>query len=188
MVDVKRELKHLKSDTAKAIGWVAAEYSYAKDLVQKLEQISKEKPKEAYQDSRKAFRILRWIGRSERKAERSEEKILKKLRVLGPILPNTLRQTEEKLSKELEVVEGKLVRAASTFTGDLRKELLQIQTEEQLLARLKGEGGERIRLYLENLFAAARAHISEFVRWEKAAEAELRQIKGFEETLERLAA
>ncbi|MBU0457049.1 MAG: hypothetical protein ABH824_03490 [Nanoarchaeota archaeon] len=185
-----KELKLLKEDVEKAIGRVAAEYSYTRDLQDKIEQIEKEAEESdaALRDAKKGFRILRWIGRAERRVDQSEIRIIDELKELGKILPKNLKEKEEELLKGLEIAEAKLVKAASMFTGGVREDLLNIQTDEQLLKKLKSKGNEKIKVDLQNCFTKAKNGIKDLEKWLSATEAILKNIKGFEETLERLAA
>ena len=183
------EVEQLKRQVEKAIGLVAAEYSYAKDLETNLKKIEGDKADVAIKDAKRGLRILRWIGRGERRAHRSEEEIITELKSLGKILPNNLKKQEEELLQQLEIAEGKLVKAASMFTGDLRTDLLNIETDEQLISRLKdGENGEKVRKDLQRLFKNANAGVTELIKWIGTTEAILRTIEGFEQTLERLSA
>jgi len=183
-----KELEELKEDVEKAIGRVAAEYSYARDLQNQLKSIENEEPDKALRDVKKGLRILRWVGRAERKADQSEREIIKELKALGKIIPENLKEEEERLLEQLEVAEKKLVKAASIFTGDLRKELLAIQTNEQLLKKLEKDEEGRIHQNLQKLFREAEMGIAQLIKWIKATEAILKKIEGFEQGLERMAA
>ena len=134
---VLKELEDLKKDTKRAEDWVAAEFGYAKNLQGQLKEIEESDVDAAQKRIRTGLKILRWVGRGERRADRYEKDVMNELKKLGDILPKTLKDEEEGLSQELGVVEAKLVRAASIFTGDLRNELLDLKTDEQLLAHLQ---------------------------------------------------
>jgi hypothetical protein len=183
------EVENLKKHVEQAIGRVAAEYSYAKDLEKDLKRIENDSAEAAIKDAKKGLRILRWVGRGERRAHRSEEKIIDELKALGDILPAKLKDREEELLKELVVADGKLVRAASMYTGDLRKELLAIETDEQLLKRLdEGENGDKVKGDLQHLFKSAESEVNELIKWIGATEAILKEIEGFEKSLEKISA
>lgn len=183
------EVEHLKRDVEKAIGLVAAEYSYAKDLEKDLKKIESDTAEDAIKDAKKGLRILRWIGRGERRAHRSEARIIDELKALGKILPENLKKQEEELLRDLVVADGKLVKAASMFTGDLRKELIEIQTDEQLLKRLEKKGdGEKVKQDLQRLFKDAERIVTDLIKWIGATEAILKSIEGFEQVLEKISA
>jgi len=183
------EIEHLKKDVEKAIGRVGAEYSYAKKLLDQLKEIENKEPDEALKEIRKAFHFLRWVGRAERRTDQSEKKIIAELKELGPLLPQKLKEHEEKLLKQLEVAEAKLVKAASivSFTGELRDDLRKIQTDEQLLKKLEGKDGEKIKADLQKCFKDAEDGLKDLITWVSATETILENIEGFQSELEKLA-
>ncbi len=182
------KLKKIKEDIKAAIGLVASEYSYAKDLQAKLEILDREETDKALRDTKKGLKILRWVGRGERKVDRSEQRIMEELNELGKILPKTLAEEEQRLLDALKISEAKLVKAASIFTGELREELLEIETDEQLLEKLQGRDGSKIQADLQNCSRKARASLDELLQWVSSTESILKEIAGFEEKLERMAA
>ena len=183
------EVEHLKKHVERAIGKVAAEYSYAKDLEKDLKRIESDTADAAIKDAKKGLRILRWIGRGERRAHRTEMKIIDELKELGKILPEKLKKQEEALLRDLVVADGKLVKAASMYTGDLRKELLDIETDEQLLKRIEKKGdGQRVKQDLQRLFKDAERIVADLIKWIGATEAILKNIEGFEQVLEKISA
>ncbi|MBI4980552.1 hypothetical protein HZC30_03290 [Candidatus Woesearchaeota archaeon] len=186
---VLKELKNLKKDTERAKDWVAAEFSYAKNLQVKLKDIEKLETSQAEKNIRSGLKILRWVGRGERRADRYERRVMDELKKLGNILPKTLKDEEEDLSKELDVVEAKLVKAASIFTGDLRGELLELETDEQLLAHLqkkKPQEADKIKRLLHQLVEKTENEVDDLMKWIGTTEAVLKKIEGFEAKLEKL--
>lgn len=186
---VLKELKDLREDTKRAKDWVAAEFSYAKDLQVQLKEIEKSDVGVAQKRIRSGLKILRWVGRGERRADRYEKRVMEELKKLENLLPKALKDEEEDLSRELEVVEAKLVRAASIFTGDLRKELLDLKTDEQLLEHLQKKNpheADKIKILLQQLAQKARQGVDELIKWIGATEAVLKKIEGFEAKLEKL--
>jgi len=183
-------LKELDENTKEAVSKVAAEFKYAKDLDKELEKIEgEEDPAKGVKEVRNAIRILRWIGRAERKVDVSEKKILSNLEELGEILPPKLKSTDEKLAQKLEVAEKKLVELASMFTGKVKDELEDIKTDEALLKRYEDnpEQAEKVKHHLSALLKETETHVDELLKWISSTEAILKSIQGFEETLERLA-
>ncbi len=183
-----KKLDQLKKDVEQAIGQVAAEYAYAKDLQQQLLKIDNESTDKAIADARKGFRILRWVERAERKADHSEKIIINELQELGPILPQTLQDEEKRLLTQLKVAQSKLIRAASIFDGELKKQLTTIQTDQELLLKIKGQHTENIRSHLGAIATQAKAGVDDLLKWIAATEIILQQIEGFEKRLEQLAA
>lgn len=179
-------LKKLETDTEHAIDWLAAEYGYAKKLIDDLERIRKEEPKSAVRDLRRSFRIYRWLGRGERKINRFENRILEELEELGKILPPEMQGTAKNLKKQLEVTKAYMVKNFSLFTGEMRDELTQIKTEEQLLEKLKEN--EKLRMGLEKNFQEITREIKELEKWIASAQAILTQIESFEKKLKKMTA
>src|SRR3989338_1900182 len=105
-----KKLQDLKTDIDTSIQFVAAQYKYAKDLQVQLQRIDNEPSEKAVADARKGFRILRWITRAERKAYKSEEIIGKLLASLGDELPEKLKDKEEGLKTNLQIIERQILR------------------------------------------------------------------------------
>ncbi len=181
-----KKLQDLKINIDTSIQFVAAEYKYAKDLQVQLEHIQNEETDKGVQDARKGFKILRWIARAERKAYRSEEAIGKILSSLGPELPEKLKFQEEELERKFKIVERKILLASSSFTGDLQQQFKDIKTDEELLQTLKGKNTEKLRSHLGALCTKTSAAILELIQWVAAMEEILREIKGFEQQLEKI--
>jgi len=186
-----KEVEQLKEETRQAVSRVAAEYKYAADFKKELEEIEAEKdPKKANKEIRGGIRILRWIGRAERRVNQSEKKILFGLEELGEILPENLKTKERDLHDQLDIAEKKLVELASMFTGALKKELHDIKTDEALLERYDKDPkqADHIKHHLSSLFKNAKQNVAELIRWIGTTETVLKSIEGFEEILERLSA
>ena len=119
----EKRLQKLKREVDTSIGFVAAEYKYAKDLQVQLQRLDKEPLEKADADARKGFRILRWITRAERRAYTSEERIGHILTSLGKELPEKLREREEELKKKLQLTERQILRIADRYRGELQREI-----------------------------------------------------------------
>lgn len=171
--------KTLKEDAEKAIGVVAAEFSYAKALLEQITKIEQEESDKATKDLKKGFRLFRWIARGERNAHHTELKIIGDLESWGEELPAESKKWEEKVVEQLKVVDGKLVKAASRFKGTIRQELLEIETEEQLLEKLSKNGfsdNRGVKMDLSALFKEAKSDIEQLEQWLSAMEAILGEI------------
>lgn len=169
----------LKEDVEKAVGLVAAEFSYAKALLEHVTKIEQEESDKSTKDIKKGFRLFRWIARGERNAHRTELKVIEDLQTWGETLPAESKKQEEKVIEQLKVVDGKLVKAASRFKGAIRQELLEIETEEQLIEKLKKKGffdRRRIKIDLAVLFKNAKSDIEQLEQWLSAMEAILGEI------------
>lgn len=183
-----KQLDNLKKDTSKAIKWVAAEFKYAKELEDDLTKIKKEEPKAASRDVSRALRTLRWVGRGERRVDRFTKRIIDELKELEAIVPTKQQEEAKKLKEELRIAEAKLVRSTSIFRGDLRKEFLEIKTDEDLSRKLKGKDLEKVQINLTRLFQRVQGSLSELNRWIASTQVILKNIKKFEEKLEDMAA
>jgi hypothetical protein len=183
------ELNKIKKDVEKAIGRVGAEYAYATALLEKLKEAESEEPKGASRDMKKAIHLFVWLGRGERDIDRFETRIIDELTELGKILPDTTKDQEEKLLKELEIVHAKLVKAFSRYTGELKDELNDIRTEEALLQKLEsdGESTENLKAKLAHTFKNVENEIEELINWIQSTQAILKKIEGFESDLEKMA-
>ena len=166
--------KGLKDDVKNAMAQVAAEYSYAETLRDHLKGIEETAPweKKDKKAMKKAFRILRWISRGERKADKYEKKVIGDLKEFGKHLSSRLKGKEEEILAKLEVAEKKILVQASFYQGQLRKDLNSIQTEEQLLEKL-GED-ENLKKEIVAFWRKIKADVNELIIWLSSIEEILR--------------
>ncbi len=183
-----KKLRELEKKFDISIKFVAAEYTYAKDLQVQLQRIDNEPLEKAMADARKGFRILRWITRGERKAYSSEERIGQILKEIEAQLLKVLQEKAKELETQLLLVQRQILRIADRFSGELQTELKNILTEEQLLVKLKRENTEKVRSELGALCTETNQTVLKLIEWVAAMEEILRQIKGFESKLEEVVA
>src|SRR3989344_1302559 len=162
----------LKEEIEKTVEQVAAEYSYALALQGELEILEKEPTSKTRKELHKAFRLLRWIGKAERRVAASELSIIKELNQLSS-------EQATRILKQLKVVEAKLVRAASLYLGDLRQELQDIETYEELEQKYKHD---EIKLHsvehkLSSLIQNTKKEVQELIHWIQATEEVLKEAK-----------
>ncbi len=181
-----QQLDGLRKEVEVSIKNVTAEYKYAKDLQLQLQRIDNEPSEKAMADARKGFRILRWIQRAERKSFQSEEKIGKLLKELEKQLPGVLQEKGRGLETQLLIIQKQILRIADRFSGELQKELKEIITEEQLIVKLQGKNTEKVRSQLGALCTETNQTVLRLIQWVSAMEEILREIKGFEQQLERV--
>ena len=132
-----KELDKLDKDAKKAVEWLAAEFEYAEKLIAELEEINRETDsKKAEKDAKKAISIFTWIGRGERRSDREEQKVISGLKKLGELLPSELRGKDEELVRQLSVAEGMLVKFASRYAGEIKRELKDVKKNKHLLRGL----------------------------------------------------
>src|SRR3989344_7331631 len=122
----------LKEEIEKTVEQVAAEYSYALDLQRELETLEKDPTSKTRKELHKSFRLLLWIGRAERRVAASELHLIKELNQLSS-------EQAKKILEQLKIVEAKLVRAASLYLGDLRQELTDIESYEELEQKYRND-------------------------------------------------
>ena len=167
--------KGLKNDVKNAMAQVAAEYSYAETLRDHLNEIEEgpgfweKKDKKAM---KKAFRILRWLSRGERQADKYEKRVIGDLKEFGKHLSARLKGKEEELLAQLEIAEKKILVQASFYQGELRKDLNNIQTEEQLLEKVRED--ETLKKELVSFWAKIKADVNELIKWLSSIEEILR--------------
>ncbi|MBD3355217.1 hypothetical protein GF361_04500 [Candidatus Woesearchaeota archaeon] len=122
----------LEGDTIDAIKWVAAEYKYLTKLKEDLEKIGKDASiDDEKKDYKKAWRALRYIGRSQRKAEREVKEVEEELKSVVKDYPQLID-----VEKEIEIEEKELLKAFSLYSGSFKEELsellLAIKKQEKL--------------------------------------------------------
>jgi len=185
-----KEVKKLDEDTREAVGRVAAGYKFVVELADELKEIELEKDThKAVREVKQGLRILRWIGKAEKKIDRSEKKIIADLEELKELnLPMQLKTEDENLAEQLKVAESQLVKLASMFTGKVKKELEEIMTDEALLAEYEEnfEMTDKIHDHLKELFAETKSEVAKLQKWIGSTQQILRSIRGFAKTLEKL--
>ncbi|MBT3298309.1 hypothetical protein HN385_05265 [archaeon] len=183
-----KELDKISSGTKRTMDLFAAEYNEAKELKEELGRISNEDVDKAIKDVNRALRVLRWIGRAQWRASRSEKKLKHNIADLIKLLPPDQKNKLLKLLNQLEIADAKLTRAASMFTGDLRQELLQIKTYEELRSKKGGSESERLTPKLKRLISDAKEGVDEIITWIGSVEVILKNIEQMETALEKMVA
>lgn len=115
-------IEELEEETQKAINWIAAEYKYLTKLNEDLRNIEESTDKNEQEKMyKKAWRALRYVSRSQRKAARElfdVEEGLKKLVNGHPELIKT--------EKDIEIFSNQLTKAFSLYAGKFKKKLATI--------------------------------------------------------------
>ena len=186
---VIKAVERLGKSTETAIGFSAAEFKYVKELMADLDRIKTESPDKASRDLRQGLRLLRWVGRGERRVDRAERRILEELEELNKILPADLKRKADRLIQEVKIVEGQVLKKASMFRGNVRKELLELRTEEDLAehyAKSSGTELERVKGYISQLVEKTKAEVQQLRKWIESTEAVLRESERFYQQLMKL--
>ena len=109
-----------------AVSWLAAEFKFLKQLYDDLEIIQKEPIKEQEKKLKKDLRVIRFIGKSERRAGRDIQDIIQKIKKdrQKEILPENVK----KLLDEVEIPANQLLKEGSLYVGKLKEQLNSIRT------------------------------------------------------------
>src|SRR3989344_808862 len=186
MVSFLRRAKIIEKETNLLIARVAGGYKFALELKDALNFIEKEKePSKAGKEAKSALQFLRWVGRAERKIDRSEKKILVEFEKIKPLISRELKTTEENLAKQLSVAESSLVRLISTFRGKLKQELEEIKLYENLLEKYLSSPAKKAYLdaRLNTLIVKTQDDTEEILKWMQSTEVILKSIKNFSSRL-----
>jgi len=185
-----KELKKLNENLQKAIGQVGAEYSYAKELEADLKKIETDEANEAIKDVKKGIKLINYLGRTNRYAERYENRLIKNLKELSEILPENQKKEALELANKIDIAEKKITKVASRYVGELRSELKDIATHEHLVKRFANDEKklENVKTKLSALIKEVESEVAELIKWIQGAQAILKQIKGFDEKLHQMAA
>jgi hypothetical protein len=185
-----KALNDLHKATEKAVGLVAAEFDFARELLDDLQEIQTHRDPNNLRPIRKGFRLLRWIGRAERKVDRSLKNNLKELEQLNNILPPSLKPKKDDLASKLTIAQRQLITLASTFRGRVKGELDSILKDQKQLDRYSKnpEEAERLRFNLQIMLKLAEGDVQKLVTWTSSVEAILKELEQYEKELEKMAA
>ena len=176
----------------------------------KLEKIEgKENPDRIKKELRNAIRILRYIGKAERRTSRFEGKVEEKFdsvqkEYVVPIgayyknlsghlgghdflFHHNIFEEIRKIIEELKVEHASLIQYNSMYEGLLKEELTKAEAETQLLADLEGEHSsgraEKIHTSLMGLINKVKGQVGDVEKWVVALEATLKKAKKVAEEL-----
>lgn len=142
--------KKLTKEVEHAIKWLAAEFKFLKKLHEDLEKIEKEELKEQEKDLKKDLRVVRYIGRAERRAEKDIKDILEEIKKAEK--EETTHEKLGKIFKEIEVPAAQLLKEGSLYVGNLRGQIKTIRTDAALAKKYpKEETRAAIQKEINNL-------------------------------------
>lgn len=185
-----KEIERLERDLKKSKKKISEEFIYAKDLSENLKRIENDDTNVAIKDLKKSFMILKWMGRRERKADKYLSKVLADLKAMEEILPADLKERAEKFLEELKITEENLEKLASHHVGEIKKDLDDVLTEEQLIyvyQNKRDPKSQSLKGALQVFFNKAEKDVQRLVKWVESVEAVLSEIEGFERFLQRAA-
>ncbi len=179
------KLEDLNDKTIQALKWVSVEFKLAKDLRTELQELENDSNKEI----KIALKILKWIGRAEKKSNKSLSPVEQEMEKIVKILPSELKIKEEDLVQKLKTQENKLIELASRF-GELAEDFKNIKLTKQLLIKVKNVSNENVNLKqkLKLFTEKAEEDITSLMEWITSTESTLQSIRGFEQTLQELEA
>tara|TARA_Y100000310_G_C20675653_1_gene812874 strand:+ start:1524 stop:2774 length:1251 start_codon:yes stop_codon:yes gene_type:complete len=165
--------KDLEEDTRKAIKWIAAEFEYLKKVKARLEEIE-QATDTAHEEKayRKVRHVWRYVSRCERRAERNIEEVVEELKKAVQIYPNL-----RKLETQIEIPEGKLVKAFSFYTGDFNKKLVFLSLEFRTKEKYFGEKAQQIDEKIKTTAKELEHYVDTLIEWIGGIEASLKQLE-----------
>ncbi|MBU1111950.1 MAG: hypothetical protein KJ896_04150 [Nanoarchaeota archaeon] len=132
-----KELEQLSKKSEHAIKFLAAEFGFVEELENELAQAEREEPAGAAKKAKQMLRTYRWVARSEYRSARDEDAILDLLGELEKILPKNERENAETYRKQLKIANDILKKATSFYTGELKKDISDVEKDEALIAQLE---------------------------------------------------
>ena len=114
--------KELTKDVEHAIKWLAAEFKFLKRLHSDLERVEELGEKNKIDEERsqlsKDIRVVRYVGRAERRVEGDVQNVIKELKEARQ---KTVSHDQiDKLLQEIEVPAAELLREGSIYVGNLK--------------------------------------------------------------------
>ncbi len=190
-MNTMEELEKLNEKSKHAIKFLAAEFNYVKELQEEFEKLKSASAKEGAKEAKHMLGVYRWVANSERKVARDEMKIQHILVNLEKILPQEEKAKAEEYKKQLEIADGKLKRMASYWRGELKKELEQVETEEQLIAQLEEDpehkDATKLKQKLDHDLSELDGMLKEHSKWVQSNTAIVEHIQAWNEHLQQLA-
>ena len=196
-MNLLKEVKTLRKETREALEWLASEFSFLKELDDYISKLYlKDNLAEEKKAYRKANKALRYVKRSEGKAERHISHLKKKIKEF-PFL--------QAIGSKLDISEAQLVKAFSFYAGDFQDEMQKVvdtldekkkDLRQLKLATLFSKDKEEIDK-LEKKVAGAGSDLKKvakemeekidvLIRWVESLGALLKQIKEEESKLDEI--
>ena len=143
-----------------ALEWLAAEFKFLKQLDQDLEKIDQEPLKDKQKELKKDKRVIRYIGKSERRLESDVQDIIKQLEKDKEI--NIKNSKLKTIITELTIPANELISKGSLYVGDLKKRLKKMRTDTAIAEKYPSkEHQDLLHTELENLDSEVKI----LIRW-----------------------
>lgn len=164
------ELEKLSKRSKHAIKFLAAEFKFVGELGEELSKIEREEPKSAVRDAKQMLRTYRWVAKSGYEAARDEDAILSLLRGdLVKILPAPERENADHHREQLKIANDILKKAISFYTGELKKDIVQVKNDEALIVRLEKDpkhgDATKLKTRLESDLVQLKEALKELEEW-----------------------
>ncbi len=161
-------------EIAHALEWLAAEFKFLKQLDQDLQKIDQEPLEEKEKDLQKDKRVIRYIGKSERRLESDIKDIIKQLEKDKEV--NIKTGKLKTIITELTVPANELISKGSLYVGDLKKRLKKMRTDAAIAKKYPSKPHQDlIHTELENLDSEVRT----LIRWITGLDAALKKAATF---------
>lgn len=185
IMPTKKEVKKWNKDLVKAIDWAAAEWWHVRILKGHLSVIEgKNDINKEVKEIKNAIKVLKYVGKAERRAAKFEEEVEMDLKKLYKELSTHLgfdfsfKHELMKMIREIGIEHDALVKYTSIYEGLLKEELTKAEAEAQLLADLKGEHSskkaEKIHTSLLDMIHKIQKEVEDVEKWVAALEVSLK--------------
>ena len=162
--DLKKEVKYV-------IEWLASEFKYLKRLHNVLEKIQSENVSRQEKDLKTAFKVARYVGKSERRADKPLKNILSVL--------NKIKDTDlHRELKQMDIAGQKLVREGSLYLGSLRKGLKNTQTTISIRENYPSRSLEQ---KTQTQVSKLEVEVEDMEKWVSALQVGLKQVSKWQE-------
>lgn len=168
------EVGHL---AAEALHWVATEYKYLKDVREHVDKLEAEDVHRQISDVKAARRAFRYVGRSERSANRISIKLMRRIDEVLEISPPRERAELIGIRSRMLVPINDLKAHFSLYTGDVRKQIDNLALSVELEKVKSYDKGQMMTLKAE--INAMKQTLWNVAKWLIALDAELKILERF---------
>jgi hypothetical protein len=122
--------KELTKEVEHALKWLATEFIFLKRLHSDLQRIENDDIKTQEKELRKDRKVVRYIGRAERRLEKDVNDIVEDIKEAKKIEISESRVKQ--LLNEIEIPANQLVKEGSQYLGSLKQQLSSIRTDVEI--------------------------------------------------------
>jgi hypothetical protein len=172
MVELTKDVEH-------ALEWLATEFKYLKHLHSDLQRIEGEDVKKQEKELKKDRKIVRYIGRAERRLEKDVKDIVEEIKEAKKTEISEDRVME--LLDQIEIPANQLVKEGSLYVGALKEQLNSIRTNVRLEEKYPTA---RMQKKLRNEIEKLDSEVRKVMTWLVALDAALKKVKSLGNTSE----